>query len=96
MDKLHQGQFIVVRASGNKMLVRRLWTWNHLVTFVHNEKQFALRVNNQDYYDPIPFSWSDSFSLPEGAQICEIEGRDFGSLDLVPLSAIFRMDNLVA
>jgi hypothetical protein len=91
MDTLRQGSFIVVRQFGNTAIVRRLWSWDHLGVWVHDEKQFALRVRGEAYYDPILFLWDDAYALPTELAVSEVEGKSIDSITLTPLGEVFNL-----
>jgi hypothetical protein len=91
MDTLQNGSLIVLSQFGRVAIVRRLWTWDHYGVYVHDEKQYLLRVKGQECHEPVGFRWDDAFVLPDGINPSELEGQSVDNLNLEPLANVFSV-----
>ncbi len=64
-----RGEIIIVRAYGDKPLIRRIWTIGKNVIYITNDEQFQLLTEGKKALEPIGFPVEDVFKYdPEIAK----------------------------
>lgn len=56
-----KGEKVIVRAFGNRPLLRRVWTTTEKAVFITNEEQFQLLVAGLPAIEPLGFPRKDVF-----------------------------------
>jgi hypothetical protein len=56
-----QGQTVIVRAFGDELLVRKVWSVGQTVVYVTDEKNYDLLISDRPGVVPIGIPYSDVF-----------------------------------
>jgi hypothetical protein len=56
-----RGEFVIVRAHGNRPLVRRAWAVTQTTVLISDEAQFERLVEGREALQPVPFLREDVY-----------------------------------
>ncbi len=60
-----RGDLVIVKAYGEKPLIRRIWNSNENVVYITNDEQFQLLIAGKDAIEPIGFPREDVFKYDQ-------------------------------
>ena len=65
MEPIEQGSLVVVKGIRDQAMLRRAWAEEDGYVLIHDEAEYAKRINGESYFEPVPFRRADVAICPQ-------------------------------